>query len=66
MLLSDEPDHGLTFSEISLAEYGKVQVVYTYVMGMGDMHQYEYAVENGKLRALVHTPGTVSYTHLQS
>lgn len=57
MLLSDEPDHGLTFSEISLAEYGKVQVVYTYVMGMGDMHQYEYAVENGKLRALVHTPG---------
>lgn len=57
MLLSDEPDHGLTFSEISLAEYGKVQVVYTYVMGMDDMHQYEYAVENGKLRALVHTPG---------
>ena len=57
MLLSDEPDHGLTFSEISLAENGKVQVVYTYVMGMSDTYHYEYAVENGKLRALVHTPG---------
>lgn len=56
-LLPDTPDHGLTFSEISLAKDGKVQVVYTYVMGMGDMHRYEYAVENGKLRALVHTPG---------
>lgn len=57
MLLADEPDHGLTFSEISKAKDGKVQVVYTYVMGMGDMYRYEYAVENGKLRALVHTPG---------
>ena len=32
-------------------------MVYTYVMGMSDTYRYEYAVENGKLRALVHTPG---------
>lgn len=57
MLLSNDPDHGLNFSEISLAEAGKVHVVYTYVMGMADTHQYEYSVEGGKLRALVHTPG---------
>lgn len=57
MLLADEPDHGLTFSEISKAKDGTVQVVYTYVMGMGDTYRYEYAVENGRLRALVHTPG---------
>lgn len=57
MLLSVEPDHDLTFSEISKAQDGKVQVVYTYVMGMSDTYRYEYAVENGKLRALVHTPG---------
>lgn len=57
MLLADEPDHGLTFSEISKAKDGKVQVVYTYVMGIGDTYRYEYAVENGRLRALVHTPG---------
>lgn len=57
LLLADEPDHGLTFSEISKAKDGKVQVVYTYVMGMSDTYRYEYAVENGKLRALVHIPG---------
>ena len=26
-------------------------------MGMADYHSYEYAIENGRLRALVNTPG---------
>ena len=56
-LLSNQPAHGLTFSEITYADTGTVRVQYTYVMGMSDFYQYEYAVEDGKLRALVHEYG---------
>ena len=57
MLLTNEPAHGLNFDRITCAEAGEVRVQYTYVMGMADYHSYEYAIENGKLRALLNPPG---------
>lgn len=57
MLLANQPAHGLTFDRITCAEAGVVRVQYTYVMGMADYHSYEYAIENGRLRALVNRPG---------
>lgn len=57
MLLTNEPAHGLNFDRITCAEAGEVRVQYTYVMGMADYHTYEYAIENGKLRALLNPPG---------
>ncbi len=57
ILLTNEPAHGLNFDKITCAEAGEVRVQYTYVMGMADYHSYEYAIENGRLRALIHSPG---------
>lgn len=57
ILLSDTPAHGLTLTHISGVEDGVVRVVYTTIYGMADGHSWEYAVENGKLRALEHEPG---------
>ena len=57
VLLTNEPAHGLNFDKITCAEAGEVRVQYTYVMGMADYHSYEYAIENGRLRALIHSPG---------
>ena len=55
-VLSNTPAHGLTLTGLSL-EDGQVRVAHEYVMGMADLHRYEYAVEGGKLRALEHKPG---------
>ncbi len=57
VLLSNTPVHGLIFNKVSCANNGEVRVVYTYVMGMSDTHSYEYAIENGRPRPLVHEPG---------
>ncbi len=57
VLLSHTPEHGLVLSEVSYANNGQVHVVYSYVMGMADTHTYEYAIENGRPRPLVHEPG---------
>ena len=54
--LSNSPAHGLNLASISAAD-GQVRVVHEFTMGMSDQYRYEYAVENGKLRALEHTPG---------
>lgn len=56
-LLSNTPAHGLNLTAITGVEDGVVRVKHEFVMGMADFHAYEYAVENGKLRALVHEPG---------
>lgn len=56
-LLSNTPAHGLNLTAITGAENGVVRVKHEFVMGMADFHAYEYAVENGKLRALIHEPG---------
>ena len=54
--LSNTPAHGLNLASISVVD-GQVRVVHEFVMGMADQYRYEYAVENGKLRALENTPG---------
>lgn len=56
-LLSNTPAHGLNLTDITGVEDGVVRVEHQFFMGMADLHSYEYAVENGKLRALVHEPG---------
>ena len=56
-LLSNTPAHGLNLTDITAVLDGVVRVKHEFVMGMADFHSYEYAVENGKLRALVHEPG---------
>ena len=56
-LLSNTPAHGLNLTDITAVLDGVVRVKHEFVMGMADLHSYEYAVENGKLRALVHEPG---------
>lgn len=56
-LLSGTPAHGLSLTEITGVQGDIVRVCHTYVMGMADVHRYEYAVEHGKLRALENTPG---------
>jgi len=57
MLLSNTPDHGLHFSEISYANQGEVRAVYSFIMGMADEWAYEYAIEDGRPRPLVHEMG---------
>ena len=57
MLLDNEPAHGLTLAEVTGAESGDIRVTSCYVMGMADMHRYEYLIEHGKLWALEHIPG---------
>jgi hypothetical protein len=56
-LLSNEPAHGLSLLSVTSAEETDVRVTHNFVMGMADLHRYEYAVENGRLRALEHEPG---------
>ncbi len=56
-LLSAEPAHGLNLTQVTSAELGDIRVQHAFVMGIADWHLYEYAIENGKLRALEHEPG---------
>ena len=56
-LLSNTPAHGLNMTNITGVEDDRVRVEHQFFMGMTDLHCYEYAVENGKLRALVHESG---------
>lgn len=57
VLLSDTPAHGLTFDRISYANQGEVRVVYRFFMGMSDQWSYEYAIEDGRPRPLIHEMG---------
>lgn len=58
VLLSGTPDHGLNLTKVSYADKGKVRVVHEFIMGMSDWHAYEYEVENGRPRPIVHIPGS--------
>lgn len=54
LLLSNTPDHGLRLTEVTRIEDG---AVYVAAVRSGGGERYEYAVESGRLRAVVHQPG---------
>ena len=56
-LLASEPDHGLQIFGVTSAAADDLRIEVVRAEWLGDWRTYEYAVENGCLRALEHEPG---------
>lgn len=58
LLLEDAPAHGLALTAVTRAEGAAVFVRSEALSGMAGRQIREYAVEHGRLRPVVHTPGS--------